>query len=610
LPLVAAAIVAFIYAIFDPVRTFFVTNKITGEFGLDSIKLIGSLRNHSITSLITNIYSGYSSASRSSRNSNEAPIWKERQEGEERLKIILNEHPDTFIMISGAKGSGKGVMIREALVNKKYKLVIDTNLLAKARNTKEQVESLARQVGYWPVLGFIGSITNAMEVLIVATTGQKADLTATPRSQLEKVLECVTAALKDLNERRISQLKTQRARQRKGERIATKLPRSEIDDKDEGDVAVMAMPAKEIPVIVLTRYMDRPTPFADIIAEWAAGLVENGLAHVIVSTRNVSALRELQRALPHKTVNLLMVNDASPETARRILESQLAEYAAARTTEADGMQDGSLLGQMVSREALDRVVDVLGGRLQDLELFAQKMLSGQSAHDALEDVVQKAITEIRKHAFDDDSEGAQMDSAWTPEQFWYLLVKLADKEGVSYDMVRMSSLFGGEDKAIQGLESAELISIAYDNDRPVLIRPGRPIYREAFSRIIRDVGFAGAMTIRMNKTFIKNETSKIESSESELATLASLASAFAVEDDGDKAAKKQGGDRGSGWVGWLGLSKGCSEKGGAKSEYFPKLPSELQRRAQFLLKIIEASQSKIDQLHAENDRIAKQIQTL
>ena len=195
---------------------------------------------------------------------------------------MLNEIPDSFIMISGAKGLGKMEMIKEATASKKYKLVINADELVKARNFKEQLESLAKQVGYRPILSFISSLTNAMELMITATTGQKADITTTPRSQVEKILECTTVALKNIKEKQQKALQDQKKKQHR-------------TTGSTEDQAVITIPPDNIPVIVLNRFMNRTTPFASVIAEWAAGLVENGLAHVIISTRNVSALRELQR---------------------------------------------------------------------------------------------------------------------------------------------------------------------------------------------------------------------------------------------------------------------------------------------------------------------------
>ena len=82
-------------------------------------------------------------------------------------------------------------------------------------------------------------------------------------------------------------------------------------------------------------------------------------------------------ALPHKTVNLLSINDASPTIAKRILETQLkTPYKNLKLT--GGQQDIDVEKvKSVDAALLDEVVDTLGGRLQDLELFTQKVHSGQ-----------------------------------------------------------------------------------------------------------------------------------------------------------------------------------------------------------------------------------------
>ncbi|KAJ1918575.1 mitochondrial escape protein 2 [Mycoemilia scoparia] len=577
LPILLAAIVAFIYAIFDPVRVFFVTNKITGGFDIKKIPLIGNIGKDGITSLITDLYTSFISVS--SHHKEEKHIGKERHEGRSRLDAMLNEVPDTFILLTGAKGSGKTAIILEATSKKKYKLFINTDPMNKARSFSEQLESLAKQVGYRPLLGFISTLTGAAELLIAATTGQKPDIASTPRSQIEKILECATEALRNLKEKQMEKLKYEAAKSGK-----------------RGDVEVI--PPEDIPVVIISRFMDRPTPFASAIAEWAAELVENGLANVIVSTRNVSALRELQRALPQKTVNLLSINDASPEMAKSMVESQLT-YSIEKT-KSQRLKDIDL------SSVIDKAVRILGGRLQDLQLFTQKVIGGQDPEDALEDVIQKSITEIRKHAFDNDSEGAVTEHAWTPEQFWYILTMLAESETVSYDKVRMSPLFKGDDKAIIGLEGAELISMLYNNDRPTMIRSGRPIYKSAFRRILDDVGFAGAMTIRVNNAYIKQETKKLEDAEAELSTLASLQPAFASE---DTSASDDSKSQKSWWQWAFGLQWGKQPKDNS-TKYLPGLPNELQSRALFLLKTIKGSQEKIEVYQAENSRISTTIEGL
>ena len=148
-------------------------------------------------------------------------------------------------------------------------------------------------------------------------------------------------------------------------------------------------------------------------------------------------------------------------------------------------------------------------------------------------------------------------------------------------------------------------------DRPTLIRAGRPIYRVAFSRILNDIGFAGAMTIRTNKVYIKQETKKIEDSENELTALASLQSAFIEEPNKEEGGRKPTKTL-SWWWGWLGYlrSSRSRDKADIPTKHLPGLPNELHGRVIFLLATIKKSQNKIEKFQEENDKISSVITSL
>lgn len=59
-----------------------------------------------------------------------------------------------------------------------------------------------------------------------------------------------------------------------------------------------------------------------------------------------------------------------------------------------------------------------------------KVRAGQSVVDAVEDIIQRGVAELRKNAFGDDSEDAKSLS-WTRQQAWTVLKLLAQKDEVS-----------------------------------------------------------------------------------------------------------------------------------------------------------------------------------
>ena len=119
-------------------------------------------------------------------------------------------------------------------------------------------------------------------------------------------------------------------------------------------------------------------------------------------------LTHLRQALPNKPFNQISLNDASPESAIQYIESKLAE--------AGGTG-------FLSDESRPHV-SKLGGRQTDLELLVQKIRAGLQAEEAVEDIVSRNATELRKTFFGDDDEEAKS-LKWTRAQAWSLAKGLA-----------------------------------------------------------------------------------------------------------------------------------------------------------------------------------------
>ncbi|KAJ2682487.1 mitochondrial escape protein 2 [Coemansia spiralis] len=657
IPLAAAALIAAIYAIFDPIREFFVENKITHRFDLSQIPILGNMRKAAMRSLLRRD---------PSFSSDEMSAWTGLFDQKERLVSILNEPPESFVVVTGPHGSGKTKLVELATQEKKYRVVIDANNLASQHSELEQMTLLARQLGWWPVFNSIISITNTIDLMVTATTGSKPGISATPESQVRRILECLALVLTKIRHSRLEVLNANEQRKRRAHQAQESQGGNAAADYGSSS---HALSPEDIPVIVLENFMDKDLAFSKIIIEWAASVVEAGLAHCIITTNSISGYHEVQRVESNRATSLISLDDSSPMGAITLLQRQLTPEAPALVPTPDALDKNALQAQeqlmeeyqrkldAVSGDQIAYAADVLGGRLEDLQIFVQKVKAGESIGAAIEDIIQRSITEIRKHAFDNDSEVGQCKHTWSPEQFWYLLTELARHESVEYDRMRNSALFAGNDSALLGLAEAQLITMVYDNDRPSRIRPGRPVFFTAFGRIIDDPGFSSTMAIRMHKAFVDLETAKIRKAEEELAllnvfkasvdsynTLASnLAIVAASKDisgasgsgdgwwprnkakakDGDlaqmypeayiaQATRKtpQTSEHSQSWLGWLfGRSSppqsqppnASSEQqpDGARPMAVPGVPFELQGRVRFLLNVIHSSQQKIDKWDEE-----------
>ncbi|KAJ1725591.1 mitochondrial escape protein 2 [Coemansia erecta] len=660
IPLAAAALIAAIYAIFDPIREFFVENKITGRFDLSKMPIIGSVRKAAVRSMLWRGHGDDGGAL-----GQEISAWSGLSEQRERLAAILNEPPESFVVVTGPHGSGKTAVVEQATQGKQYRIVIDANKLAAQHSDLEQMTLLARQLGWWPVFNSIISITNAIDLMVAATTGSKAGISATPESQVRRILECLALVLTKI--RHSTETKMSSAAASSGDNAAERK-------------ASKTIPPTEVPVIVLENFMDKDLPFSKAILEWSASVVEAGLAHCIVTTSGISGYHEIQRAQPQRAASLVSLDDETPMGAISLLQRQLSTSRHAlqqgqqqqqpQLAESDQEQDepNTESVDIATGDQIAMAAGVLGGRLEDLQLFVQKVQTGESVSAALEDIIQRSITEIRKYAFANDSEVGQYEHTWTPEQFWYLLTELARDGSVEYDRMHSSALFSGSDAALLGLAEAQLITMTYDNDRPSRIRPGRPVYSAAFERLLEDPGFSSSMNIKMNKKFIELETAKIRKAEEELALLnvfrasvdahntltSSIAMMAASKDAGRRRSQGSRSDsvdainpeayiaraaRGSGepsatalegqsaasmpkqsWTDWVrgrhpdttdgAASVRDSERSAQPPTVVPGIPYELQGRVQFLLRTIYKSQQKIDRWDADSQADALRLASL
>ncbi|KAF9582484.1 mitochondrial escape protein 2 [Lunasporangiospora selenospora] len=510
-PLGGMLIAGMSFAVFDPMRVFSMNAKITQLFNVNEYPILRWLRKETIGRLTRTPIDVQSGGLR------------ERENDEELLRNWLRVPPETFAIVLGPRGSGKTEMVEYVIKEKKHKVVIKCEELANARSEGELLSNLARQIGYIPLFQFMATINNMMDVAITATTGQKAGLSATFEGQLKKILDTLTAAIQQASPTRDMTNTSPDAIMKKIEMtVEEKLRRAEQaltgecepilrgESKRKSRKRREAEESKwcdpdDIPIIVIDGYMTRDKgPLAKELwthlADWAAVLVENHVAHVVFITNNVAASKPLAKALPNMTFETLVLADAP-------LESSL-EY----------------VYKHLDREEypdLIEPVQTIGGRLTDLELFVQKIKGGLTSDEAMHDILTRAVVEVRKNAYDfDNSDGRTL--SWTPIQFWTVMKALANTDAVSFDELKIHSLFKNDEAPFSAMEQAELISIVHKNGRPFALRPGKPIYRSAFQEILLDTGFSSVMDLESANYLEKEEMAKVAKYEAELRDLSNL----------------------------------------------------------------------------------------
>lgn len=222
-------------------------------------------------------------------------------------------------------------------------------------------KSLAKEVGYFPIFTWAASMSGLVDTAVAATTGQKTNFGSSPDSQVKAVLETVAIALRDIvpnekEERRRAEEEAEResliSRIKSiatGRKLVEHAKSSEGEDDEED--------GKSIPIVVVDNYMCRETAknaqLWDELAEWAALLIENGIAHVVFVSSNAGVVKTLGKALPGKSFSSIALSDAPPQMAMQFINKEL--------------------GSDCEDPDLHDVVAALGGRLTELELLVQKM---------------------------------------------------------------------------------------------------------------------------------------------------------------------------------------------------------------------------------------------
>lgn len=154
---------------------------------------------------------------------------------------------------------------------------------------------------------------------------------------------------------------------------------------------------------------------------------------------------------------------------------------------------------------------------------------------------------------------------WSREQAWHIIKSLAHSQdgALLYNKVLLSDLFKDDGEAtLRALEQAELISVGSVQGFPRWIKPGKPVYKAAFQRLIENKTLEGRLDLLILSLLISNENKSISKHEEELQLLGSL----------------------------------------------PKQPRDLVDRIQWLLNKVSTSQSKIMKYERESSVLQKMLQ--
>ena len=239
-------------------------------------------------------------------------------------------------------------------------LVIDCKPMQEARGDSATICAAANEVGYRPVFSWMNSISSLVDLAAQGTIGTKTGFSETLDTQLAKIWQNTSTALKQIA-----------------------LEGRSKDNKDvtlSDDEYLEAHPERR-PVVIIDNFLHKSQESGvvyDKIAEWAAGLTTTNIAHVIFLTNDVSFSKSLSKALPDRVFRQIQLGDCTAEVAKRFVIKHL---------DADVDDDVVPKGEekpappSQTREdlnELDECIEVLGGRLTDLEFLARRIKTGET----------------------------------------------------------------------------------------------------------------------------------------------------------------------------------------------------------------------------------------
>lgn len=350
-PLLVFLLGAVSYAIFDPVREYVIKSKIMHTFSLDAVKkkwlVIGD------------------SSSKSSSDGVVASDIQERREAYESANIWLNESPSTFVTLTGARGSGKSSLLKN-LTRDRQVLSIDCAEVCKAENDAQLVTALADQTGYWPIFGFLSSVSNLLDLASVGLIGTKAGFATPLEDQLKQILSTTTKAIEKANNYKFAASKSQHDHLKLGLKQAAEdevrrnsnsfshdgrldclagnglmselgvgletddiddevlsLTLKQLEDLNKNDYDEEKEKIKSIPIVVIKDYdfkgADRDVLF-DVLSSWASNLVLAKVAQVVFVSDNVSSNKRLAKGeqSEYYLASLLIVSHSLTKQASQL----------------------------------------------------------------------------------------------------------------------------------------------------------------------------------------------------------------------------------------------------------------------------------------------------
>lgn len=518
-PIIIALMAGLAAVLFDPIREFFIEANITKKY------LISTYRDNPVVRLVTVPFEVARHWLFSSKDWVDAKltltkcdekgdaevaltetgtvldlamIWMERYEKAKELRLWIHENINTFIIVRGPKGSGKEDFVVEDAIRPDETLsqdmvMIDCDVFNKARNDNELMKVLALQIGYFPLFTWTNSVLQFIDLGVQGLTGAKLGLSELKETQFKGMFSLTTLAIRLIVGRRYQDyvLAVNRHNNRLG-------PDAEPVELAKEEQFLQQHPEIK-PTVIIDKFVRRADHLGNdfiypLIADWAATLIQNNLAHVVFTTNDVSLAQVLAEALPDTVFKTITLNDASLQVAENYLKLRLKPDA-------------------MDQSELTRCLEPLGGRMLDLQAFVRRNKLGESPTHALNEMITQAAEQITTFFLN------KVNSQWNTAQIWVVMKQLAAHDLVAFVELLKDPVFAKQEETLATLavlEKYDLITLERNMGVLDLIRMGRPLFKAAFKQLVASPLVFKIYETDYLKRLITIETSKVNLMEDEL----------------------------------------------------------------------------------------------
>lgn len=536
IPIIVALVAGAAVLIFDPIRQFFIEEKINHRFSFatyrdnkylkaflwpftslgslfsDSYDFIGEKLNEQC---LEDVISNESDLDGDSDDAGTANIlWSERREKVKQIKLWIMENINTFIIISGPKGSGKRELVMDETLLadpalRRKTLLIDCDEIIKSRTDAKLIENTAGQIGYYPVFSWLNSASQLIDLGVQSLTGQKSGLSESKETQIKNMFLLASQAVKNVALNEYGSYKREMTRRIKRKERNKPSVNSEIEvDEIMGEDEYLQNHPEVKPIIVINKFLSK----ADVnefvfkmISDWTANLVQTNLAHVIFITDDLGSIQQLNQTLPTHVFKTVTLSDATENSSFQFVMNQL------KSVTKYEKYDSKLIAECLRP---------LGGRMLDLQSFTRRVKSGETPRQALNELISQAAEQITTYFLLNRTKTGDTDfKEWSPNQVWTLVKVLADKDTVEFnELVKMPTFKNNSDtiSTLISLEKNDLIMLKRDKGVLRHISIGRPLYRAAFKSILGNKPLYENFEMNYFNYLIELESAKITKLETEL----------------------------------------------------------------------------------------------